>query len=680
MRAVVARSLLVVGAGAAVLAVVLYVASTVDARPPEVLAIRITQPVGDEAELALITTSIEVEFSEPVETDSAEAALRIEPAVPGSASWSGSTLIFTPDEPLELEAAYEVRVEPGVVDRAGNRMSDPSDGFAFRTAGRPTVAEAEPADGAEDVPVDGPLVLVFSTLMDTASVEQALRIEPAIAHELRWSGERLEIVPLEPLAPDETYTISIGQDAADIAGVAIGEPVRIGFRTVVPGLAVEALVPADGSDGIAPATAIAILFDRTVDPASVDEEQLVIEPEVAGTLEVVGHPEAEPGGEGTPMLRFTPSGPLPPNTTFEVSLHPGAATPGGGALAEVLTWSFTTGPPPAAISNQVTFLTDRSGVVNLWAMNPDGTGQRQISAELAPILDYAVASDGSAVVVADGRRLVYLRTDGSERQLLTDAAHWDFDPTFAPDAQRLAFARADAETGAGLGLWEWTVGGGEPQPIRLPDGGGDDASPSPSRADAPVLRTPRYAPDGQALAFVDVSGMVGILELPAARLTRVRFAASGPPAWLPGSEGVLLTGSLDPPAGDPPRLEAPVAPLEPGPPGATSATYRLGRSALAPADTALGEAWRVLSIAADGSIAAVTDRGWLGISAGHDDVDDLPRIGERVIDAAFAPGEAAIVVVVAGTDGPGGRIERIELDTERRETLVDRGWRPRWLP
>src|SRR5690606_30497772 len=98
MRAVLLRSLLVIGVGGLVLAGVLYVASTVDARPPVVLSITVTQPVAGDPNVALITTSIEVAFSEPVEADGAAEAVRLDPAVDGTASWSGSTLIFTPAE------------------------------------------------------------------------------------------------------------------------------------------------------------------------------------------------------------------------------------------------------------------------------------------------------------------------------------------------------------------------------------------------------------------------------------------------------------------------------------------------------------------------------------------------------------------------------------------------------
>jgi hypothetical protein len=678
MRAVILRSLLVIGGGGLVLAVVLYVASTVDARAPEVLSISVTQPVGGDPGLALITTSIEVAFSEPVEPDSA-AALRIEPEVTGAASWSGSTLIYTPDEALALDTDYTVSVTGGVEDLAGNGMAELPPSFTFRTAGRPSVVDTDPVHGAVDVAVDHPIQVRFSTLMDTASVEDALELRPAFAHELRWSEEVLEIVPTDPLRPDRDYEVLIAATAADAAGVALGGAVTLGFRTVAPGLAVETVVPADGVDGIALATSIAVIFDRPIDPASLDDDAFAITPDVAGTLAVVAAPGEE--GDGAPsgrILTFTPSGSLPPTTTFDVELAPGVAGVDGGGLAEPLRWSFTTGAPPAVISNQVTFLSDRSGVANLWAMNPDGTGQRQLSAELIPILDYAVAPDGSSMIVADGRRLVYLRADGSDRRVLTGEDHREIDPTYAPTGDRVAFARVDAASGTGLGLWEWQVEGGDASPIEQPQDVRDLASPVPDGADASVLRAPRYAPDGLALAFVDTSGAVGLLELPAQRLTRIAFSATAPPAWLPDSATLLLTGV---PGGDGAAgpIDVPIPPLAPD---GGSAVYRLARSGTEPAETRLGPGWRLLAVALDGTIAYATDEGWLGTAASVDAVR-LPSLirDATVLDAAFAPGEAAMVVVLGETpDDRFGRVERIDLETGRRTTLAPDGSRPRWLP
>lgn len=677
MRAAVFRSLLVIGAGGLVLAGVLYIASTVDARPPQALSISVTQPVGGDAQVALITTSIEVAFSEPVMADAADAVV-IEPAVAGAPSWSGSTLTITPDEPLELESDYTVSVGAGVRDASGNEMTDLPSPFTFRTAGRPSVIETVPADGAMDVATDAPLEIRFSTLMDTASVEAGLSLDPGFAHDVRWSEDLLEIVPIAPLGADREYEVTIAATAADAAGVELGEAVTIRFRTVSPGLAIEAIVPADDVDGIALGTPIAVIFDRPIDPATVDDESLTITPDVAGTLEVVAAPgdPATDDGSGR-VLRFTPSGPLAPTTTFQVDLGPGVASPEGGGLAGPTSWTFTTGAPPGTVSNQITFLTERSGVANVWAMNADGTGQRQVTVELTPVLDYAVAQDGSSMVVGDGRRLVFIRTDGSERRVLTADEHWEVDPNYAPGGQRVAFARFDAEDGRGLGLWEWEVGSGEARAIDLPRD--PTASPDPTQSDGAAdlaLRAPRYAPDGQALAFVDASGTVGILDLPDLRLAHVDYAASAKPVWLPDGSAVLLTGSTGG-ASVPRALDAPVPPLTPGD---EDAVHRLGRSGTRVTDTAFGPGWRVLAVATDGTIAYATDRGWLGLTVSADELGDPANVdGGRVVAGAFAPGESAMVIAVEGVDGGVG-LELVDLDTDLRTPLAPDGASPRWLP
>lgn len=676
MRAAILRSLLVIGAGALVLAGVLYVASTIDARPPEVLSISVTQPVGGDAELALITTSIEIAFSETVEADAAVAALEVEPEVEGAASWSGSTMIFTPTDPLALESSYTVSLGRGVLDLAGNEMSELPPPFTFTTAGRPVVAETDPPDGASDVPVDASIVLRFSTLMDTASVEASLRIEPALAHELHWSEEALEIVPDEPLEPDRAYRVVIDADAADAAGVQMGDTVTLGFRTVAAGLSIETLVPADGVDGIAPATAIAVVFDRPIDPDSVDDGLFVVTPEVAGTLEVAALPgEQTEDGSGR-LLRFTPSGPLPPTTTFEVELAPGVTSATGGGIAEAVSWAFTTGPPPSTVSNQIAFLSDRSGIANVWAMNPDGTAQRQLSAELAPILDYAVAPDGSSLVVGDGRRLVYLRADGSERRVLTGDEHWEVDPAYSPSGARLLFARADAVTGRGMGLWSWEIGGGDAALVELPRDPRESPEPSPSGEASVLLRAPRFSPDGEALAFVDMAGTVGILELTDQRLNRVAFQASAAPRWLPDSGELLLAGTPD---GDAPSavLEAPAGPLLPDD-GAV--VFRLARSGTIALDSQLPRGWRIIAVAADGTIAYVDRRGRLGTTSDLAAATDPELVRDAAVaDGAFAPGESAVVIVVDVEEGV-GRVVLLDLETGRRTMLAPDGWHPRWLP
>jgi hypothetical protein len=361
-----------------------------------------------------------------------------------------------------------------------------------------------------------------------------------------------------------------------------------------------------------------------------------------------------------------------------VELAAGLRAQDGGLLAEPLTWTFTTGAPQATLSNQVLFLSDRSGVTNVWAMNPDGTGQHQVSAELDPVLDYAAAPNGGSLVVADGRRLVFLRADGSERRVLTDATHLEFDPTYAPDGSRIAFGRADASTGEGLGLWTWEVGAGSATELELPrpDGAGEESTPgSPGASLATALRAPRYSPDGSALAYVDLSGTLGILELPRERLTLVPAEVAGAPTWDARSSTILLR-LRDEPA--PPEFSAPVRPPE-SVEGSGAGIVRRSGTALQEASFA-GELQRVVA-APDGRIAWLDVDGTVQVSAGPTDAPAVPDALERVraVEMIFGPSEGVVLVVI---DLPGGvgAIERVDLETGERTRLVRDGRHVRWLP
>jgi hypothetical protein len=675
MRAAILRTLAVVGAGALVLAGVLFVASTVDGRPPTVLEVRLTQPVGDDEALALVTTSIEVVFNEPVEAAGAEAAVSLTPDVDTAASWSGSTLTITPVEPLSLDAEYTVTVADGVRDLAGNAMSQAVEPFAFATVGPPALAESSPLDGAEAVPLETVPSLTFTTLMDTASVEEQLTIEPAVPHELRWSGTILEIVPDAPLDPDTAYRIAIGRAATDVAGVPLDEDVDIEFRTVASSLEVAALVPTDGVDGVAAVSPVAILFNEAIDPATVEDGMLTIEPAIGGTLEVVplaGDPESE-SGAGRALV-FTPSEPLPSNTTFEVTLAPGVATADGVALGVPTEWTFTTGVAVREISNQITFLSARAGVMNVWSMNPDGSGQRQVSAELEAIVDYAVAPDGDGLVVADGRRLVFLRPDGSERRVITDPGYLDFDPTFSPDGQEIAFARADATDGSGLGLWTSDVPGGEPQRIELPPEQGAGATPGPSGDSGEPVRAPSYAPDGSAIAFVDLAGSVGILDLETGLMDVVALSATAAPIWLPDASA-LLVGGHQGASVSPPDVDVPVLPMRSGP---SDDVFRLAPSTMLVGPTDLPTGSRVLAVGDNGSIAYVDGNGAMWLDGPGVPSHEGPYYEPDVLSAAFAPGDAALVVEVVTAES--SLLELFEPETGRRTSLADGGSDPHWLP
>jgi hypothetical protein len=708
-RRVVLRTAVVVAAGLTVLLVVLWVATTVDARPPTVASVAVSQPIGDDDRRAAITTSIQVTFSEPVDPDSAAAAVSIEPAIVGSISWSGTTLTFTPDDLLPLEASFTVSVASGVRDLNGNPMTQAPEPFTFETAGRPELITSEPTDGAEDVAIDAPIRLTFSTLMDTPSVEAALSVQPALNYTLRWAGDRLEIVPDAPLRTGISYTVEIDTDAADAAGVTLAQPIVVRFRTLASELEARTVIPADGQEGVSVATPLALIFDRPIDPESLADAALTIDPPVAGSIDLVAgdadgpEPPDAPTTQGLRVLRFTPSSPLPPTTTFEVTLAPGLRGIEGGELAAPVSWSFTTGAPVTVLSNQIVFISERSGIANLWAMNQDGTGLRQLSSELRAVIDYAVAPSGQWIVVGDGQRLVRMRPDGSDRRMLTEDGALEFDPTFSPDGRRLAFARADAETGGGLGLWERGVEGGDARAITLPLEVGATATPSPSGTPAPaaLLRAPRYAPDGQALAFIDTAGRVGIVELPAERLTTAAFRAVSPPSWLPDSSGILIGGAAPGNAEIPqPGLRrGPIGPLDP----LADATRLpvdadqlqvgyLARSGTRVEETAFGPGATSPSAAAGGRLAYLLLDGQRGdeIGGGQAVVTTNIALGgvpvslpDRLVAAlSFGPEAGSLALEARSPDAATTTSDLWIIDPDEPEPalLTEDGRRPRWLP
>ena len=702
MRSVLVRSAAVFVLGLAVLGAILFYASTVDGRPPAVAAIRLTQHVTGEPATALTTTSIEVDFSEVVVADSAQGAFRIEPATDGSFSWSGSTLTFSPAERLPLQTDFAVRIGPGVVDEAGNRMAEASEPFAFSTVGQPTVVGSSPQGGAADVQLDASIELEFSTLMDTASVEEAIEIAPAVAYDVSWSGELLTITPQVPLAEATQYVLRVGISARDQAGVTLERSHRLIFRTVRSDLEADRVMPAHDIEAVAVRTPIAVVFDRDLDPASVTDELLTIVPQVAGTLEAVPLPGAA-GIEvpGVRVLQFRPSGALEPNTTYQVTLAGGLSAADGTRLSGEIAWSFTTGAPLDTLSNQIVFVSDRAGIANVWTMNPDGTGQRQVSAELSAVSDFAVAPDGRSLVVADGAVLVELRADGSDRRLLTESGRFEYDPAYSPNSTMLAFGRADAETGAGLGLWTRRPLGGDQQRIELPAELRPGTSPSPSASDDPaaLLRAPRFSPDGAALAFVDSAGRVAVLELPAARLTSAAFGAVSAPVWLPDSTGLLVAGLPDR-AAPPPAEPGPLSRLDAGAIGLAAddlddvRVVRLDRGASQVHIPAYPAGAVRVAVDPDGRRAIVVagddppDVGGLLSITSAAGIAALPVLrdgGPAVVDVAAGPaaGEFLVVRTADGAttdeDLPAG-IWRVEAASGGGEPLVLDGRLPRWLP
>jgi hypothetical protein len=473
-------------AGLALVAVVLYNATSVDRIPPT-FQIKLSA-VEPNSSLASTLTSIDVVFSEDVKHDTAERALSMSPQVSGSRHWQGDTLIFTPSAKLPLATTFKVLIAPGVQDIAGNSQGK-GQVLTFTTIGPPTVVSLVPPANGVSVPVDTSIQITFDRQMDTLKVLDGLTIEPDAPFTATWMGPTLSLVPNNPLAFSTAYTIKLGDPAVDTDGSRLS-PFQATFTTVGMGLRVSALIPAPNVAGVSVRGPIAIVFDGPIDPASINDA-IHLTPPVNGKVEAVALPDdgnlsasasasasaspspspsptstssPPPAGPATNVLVFTPDSPLAAHTTYTATMSSSVRrTDGEGASAE--TWTFTTGEAPTTAQNQIVFLSDRSGVANVWLMNPDGSNQREVTSELVPVSGFDVTGDGSTIAYAAGGVVKRMAIGGDNVQVMTATGAFEYAPIFTPDGTAVVVARRDA-TGADQGYWRIpTVSGADPSQV-----------------------------------------------------------------------------------------------------------------------------------------------------------------------------------------------------------------------
>ncbi|HEY0443523.1 MAG TPA: Ig-like domain-containing protein [Candidatus Limnocylindrales bacterium] len=543
------------------LGLVLYNATLVDRRAPGITRISLSATANGDAGRAQTLTAIDIEFSEPVRTGSVESRFRIVPYVAGTLSWDGNIAIFTPSAKLPPDTAFAVYVDPGFEDLEGNAATTGLDAWAFRTVGPPVVVKADPADGADGVGVEGSLTVTFDRLMDTRSVESAIRVEPTAAIRPAWSGPVLTLAFDGPLQFGTTYDVTIETTAADTDGSRLLAPFTTRFTTVAAGLRVRTTTPANGVSGVSVRAPIAIVFDGTIDPASVTDA-IRITPAVSGDTRIVAlpadaTPRPEPSGSttsGGEVLLFQPSGPLAAHTTYTVTLASVVARPGAPSqVAAGRTWTFTTGQPTVSGQNQIAFLSARGGVRDVWLMNPDGSNPRQLTTGLVPVAGFDFNADGSRVAWSAGGTIQTMRIDGTDQRQTTGAGRFEYAPRFSPDGRSLLVGRRGGD-GTDLGYWVVPVADGAPAERQVLQFGAPPLGSSllPGDGISAGEGTPAWAPraafdaTGRHVLVTTGSGAVELVDLkpadPDLAVVDTGIVASAGPAWSPSGTQFVVVG------------------------------------------------------------------------------------------------------------------------------------------
>lgn len=96
--------------------------------------------------------------------------------------------------------------------------------------------------------------------------------------------------------------------------------------------------------------------------------------------------------------------------------------------------------------HQIAFVSDRTGVAQVWLMNADGTHAKQITKDKVTHFVVDWSPDGRHLAYDDGNpgtptSIVVSNADGSGAHKLTHGGTRDFGPRWSPDGRQIAFIR-----------------------------------------------------------------------------------------------------------------------------------------------------------------------------------------------------------------------------------------------
>jgi uncharacterized protein YfaS (alpha-2-macroglobulin family) len=215
----------------------------------------------------------------------------------------------------------------------------------------PQLLYSSPAPGEETL-LDGAITLRFDQPMDHKSVEDAFELKSAdgevgaVAGSFSWPRpDTMIFTPDGNYKRQQSYRLSVGQQASSARGFSLDEPLEL-FLQTVGYLKVSQVIPDNGVREIQTNSAVTVLFNRPVVPLVSSDQQsglpqpLQLDPPVSGKGEWVS----------TSIYRFVPEEPLAGATAYDARVTTDFEDIAGGVLETEFAWRFATvGPDVVSI-------------------------------------------------------------------------------------------------------------------------------------------------------------------------------------------------------------------------------------------------------------------------------------------------------------------------------------------
>ncbi len=211
----------------------------------------------------------------------------------------------------------------------------------------PHIVQVTPSDGADGVNPYAPLQIEFDQPIQTASLEQALSLEPPAP--LTIEGQQtVTIQPQQGLQHNTTYHLTIDTQVKNSYGRQLQQPVTIAFTTT-PYISARIVQPAKDAESVPVNTPLIVDFDRPViseeqvDDAAQSLQHASTLPQPL-TLHTADTTTVEGSGRWLSPTRYSfyPQQPLQPATTYTATIQARVTPDGHAHLQQPVTWSFST--------------------------------------------------------------------------------------------------------------------------------------------------------------------------------------------------------------------------------------------------------------------------------------------------------------------------------------------------
>jgi hypothetical protein len=474
---------------------------------------------------------IRISFDHAVDQASVESRLHLVPASSGTVHWESSRQLVYDHPTLRTSSTYEVILEAGYRDLAGNAYSLRHH-WTFLTEGPPNLTTSTPADADTGIDPAAYISLMFTREMDPATLQSALTFSPSIPFDVRLDpadARRAIIAPSQLLTPNSTYQLSVSTGALDVDGNQLGVDQTVRFRTgpsrVLRGWVAFATSGSGGApDGL-------WIVNETGFPRQLFTESAVrsFSWSPAGDSLLIQ-------GDGESWSEFTPGSgtvSLSFKATWAAALAAGmgyAYIDDAGVLhrqsADGLDEVIGADVAQATVAPnglRLAFVQGALAPGKIWGYDVGLRARYQIATDTGTISDVSWAPSGN--------RIAYVRDDGVATSLrvknlagagsTTTVASGDLaTPAWLPDSIHLVFAASDTSTGSGHKAFIVNV---VAPPVALTPGSALPADPNVD------LSAPIPSPDGHQIAFVS-SNQVWLMNADGTRpVALTRFDATSFP-------------------------------------------------------------------------------------------------------------------------------------------------------